>query len=177
MNICNKEFGRRTDWALRKPHEEVFLLALLKEHAVVARLLEAHLIDNILDVLPVDFWLHLRVGDHVGQVLNKMSHASSDTPGANDESSLTILPVFWSRVGILKRSQIILRVKVDHIIALNFSTLLTARLFDFSRVNLLDDFIILGDAWIVFIWDGFDCLGCFRESLSFLELFKNRSHF
>ena len=86
---------------------------MLEEHAVVARLFEAHLVDHIPNVLSVDLGFQLGVGHRVAQILYEVAHAACDSTRAEDECALAILPLFGGGVGVLKRSQIKLGVDVD----------------------------------------------------------------
>ena len=94
VNIGDQELGGGTHRTLRQPHEQVLLLSLLEEHAVVAGLLEAHLVDYVAHVLPIHLGLHLGVGNHVGQIFDQVPHSAGDSARANHESSLAILPLF-----------------------------------------------------------------------------------
>ena len=78
MDVSDHKFRGGSSRTFRQPHEQIFLLSLLEKHTVVARLFEAHFINYIPDVFPVQFRLKFSVWDLITEVFDKVSHATGD---------------------------------------------------------------------------------------------------
>eukprot|EP00356_Strombidium_inclinatum_P010128 CAMPEP_0170495230 /NCGR_PEP_ID=MMETSP0208-20121228/15091_1 /TAXON_ID=197538 /ORGANISM="Strombidium inclinatum, Strain S3" /LENGTH=182 /DNA_ID=CAMNT_0010771389 /DNA_START=286 /DNA_END=834 /DNA_ORIENTATION=+ len=108
--VLDGEFESGSIGGLRQPHVEVLTLARLEVNEVVARSLEAKLIDLLLSLLSLDLVLLLRVRKQQDKVLEELSEFADHATLGDHEDSLSVLPFFRFGLGILEGSELLVGV-------------------------------------------------------------------
>ena len=79
MNVANLELDAGTGRGLAEPQVEVHVLMLIKEQVVIAAALITQVINDLADVLALQFWLNLAVGQQVDDVGDQRLEVAGDS--------------------------------------------------------------------------------------------------
>ena len=80
MRVLNRELDGRALGGLHEPEEEISALSRFEEDAIVARALEAQIVDVLLSYLALDLILLLGVRKYVDKVVHEIPELRVDTP-------------------------------------------------------------------------------------------------